>query len=572
MKKIFPTLLILFGWFTNAVTAQNTMPIPPVLSGENITLTLQEGTTEFYPGVITNTMGANGALLGPTLILARDSFVSIVVDNQLQEPTTIHWHGMHVSPENDGGPHTVISSGDTWNPQFTILDKAGINWYHPHLHMQTDKHVSKGIAGLIIVKDPEEQALNLPNDYGVDDFPIVLQTKGLDASGQIEIHTEMDTSVLVNGVVNGTVDLPAQVVRMRILNGSTQRTMEIGFSDNRSFSLIGTDGGLLTAPVNLTRYRMAPGQRADVLLDLSGSLGENFQLMSFGSELPNAVYGSSQPGMGPGLTGTLPGYTSNPLNGNDYQFLDINVVAQTGSPVLNIPSTLANFTPIAESEADITRNLTFSMSGGMSLAGPFLINGSLFDMETINYEVPLNNTEIWSLTNQTPIAHPFHIHDVQFFILDINGNPPPPELQGYNDVVMVPGGQGTVRFIAEFNDFANDSIPYMYHCHMLTHEDDGMMGQFLVVEDPVSVLNNSVADEIRVFPNPNSNGQVYIRNENPNDPISSYKLFSADGKLLEAKPVNWSMTEVGIKVPDSGLFLLQLFRENSVVTKRIIAE
>ena len=479
---------------------------------------------------------------------------------------------MHVSPENDGGPHTVISSGDTWNPQFTILDKAGINWYHPHLHMQTDKHVSKGIAGLIIVKDPEEQALNLPNDYGVDDFPIVLQTKGLDASGQIEIHTEMDTSVLVNGVVNGTVDLPAQVVRMRILNGSTQRTMEIGFSDNRSFSLIGTDGGLLTAPVNLTRYRMAPGQRADVLLDLSGSLGENFQLMSFGSELPNAVYGSSQPGMGPGLTGTLPGYTSNPLNGNDYQFLDINVVAQTGSPVLNIPSTLANFTPIAESEADITRNLTFSMSGGMSLAGPFLINGSLFDMETINYEVPLNNTEIWSLTNQTPIAHPFHIHDVQFFILDINGNPPPPELQGYNDVVMVPGGQGTVRFIAEFNDFANDSIPYMYHCHMLTHEDDGMMGQFLVVEDPVSVLNNSVADEIRVFPNPNSNGQVYIRNENPNDPISSYKLFSADGKLLEAKPVNWSMTEVGIKVPDSGLFLLQLFRENSVVTKRIIAE
>ena len=276
--------------------------------------------------------------------------------------------------------------------------------------------------------------------------------------------------------------------------------------------------------------------------------------------------------MGPGLTGTLPGYTSNPLNGNDYQFLDINVVAQTGSPVLNIPSTLANFTPIAESEADITRNLTFSMSGGMSLAGPFLINGSLFDMETINYEVPLNNTEIWSLTNQTPIAHPFHIHDVQFFILDINGNPPPPELQGYNDVVMVPGGQGTVRFIAEFNDFANDSIPYMYHCHMLTHEDDGMMGQFLVVEDPVSVLNNSVADEIRVFPNPNSNGQVYIRNENPNDPISSYKLFSADGKLLEAKPVNWSMTEVGIKVPDSGLFLLQLFRENSVVTKRIIAE
>jgi bilirubin oxidase len=570
MNKNFLIHLVLFAWFSHAVTAQNTMPVPPALTGENITLTLQEGTSEFYTGVTTNTMGANGALLGPTLILNKDSFVSIVVDNQLQDSTTIHWHGMHVSPENDGGPHTVIASGTTWNPQFTVLDKAGINWYHPHLHMQTDKHVSKGIAGLIIVKDAEEQALNLPDDYGVDDFPIVLQTKGFDASGQIEIHTELDTSVLVNGVVNATVDMPAQVIRMRILNGSTQRVMEIGFSDNRSFSLIGTDGGLLTAPVNLTRYRMAPGQRADVLLDLSGSLGENFQLMSFASELPNAVYGSSQPGMGPGLTGTLPGYTSNPLNGNDYQFLDINVVAQSGSPVLSIPATLANFSPIAENEADLTRSLTFSMSGGMTLAGPFLINGSSFDMETINYEVPLNNTEIWSLTNQTPIAHPFHIHDVQFFILDINGNPPPAELQGYNDVVLVPGGMGTVRFIARFEDFSSNTVPYMYHCHMLTHEDDGMMGQFLVVEEPQSILENSADNYIRVFPNPNSNGQVYIRNDNPSDPIISYKLYTADGRLLESKSIDNTKTEVELKVSDSGLFLLQLFRENSTVSRKII--
>lgn len=572
MNKIFLIHLILFVWFTHAVTAQNTMPIPPSLTGENFTLTLQEGTTEFYPGVITNTMGANGALLGPTLILNKDSFASIVVDNQLQDSTTIHWHGMHVSPENDGGPHTVIASGTTWNPQFTVMDKAGINWYHPHLHMQTDKHVSMGIAGLIIVQDAEEQALNLPNDYGVDDFPIVLQTKGFDASGQIEIHTELDTSVLVNGVVNATVDLPAQVVRMRILNGSTQRVMEIGFSDNRSFSLIGTDGGLLTAPVNLTRYRMAPGQRADVLLDLSGSLGENFHLMSFASELPNAVYGSSQPGMGPGLTGTLPGYTSNPLNGNDYQFLDINVVTQTGSPVLSIPTTLANFTPIAENEADLTRNLTFNMITPGSLAGPFSINGALFDMETINYTIPLGNTEIWSLTNQTPIAHPFHIHDVQFFILDINGNPPPPELQGYNDVVLVPGGMGTVRFIARFEDFSSNTVPYMYHCHMLTHEDDGMMGQFLVVEEPQSVLDNSAANDIRVFPNPNSSGQVYIRNENPNDPILSYKLFSADGELVEAKAVEKHTTEVAINMAEPGLFLVKLFREHSVISKKVIAE
>lgn len=570
MKKPFLIHLLSIIAVHGTINAQNVIPIPPVLTGENITLTLQEGTTEFYPSVITNTMGANGVLLGPTLILQRDSLVSITVENQLQDSTTIHWHGMHVSPENDGGPHTVIASGASWNPQFTVMDKAGINWYHPHLHMQTDKHVSKGIAGLIIVEDAEEQALSLPNDYGIDDFPIVLQTKGFDASGQIEIHTELDTSVLVNGVVNGTVNLPAQVVRMRILNGSTQRVMEIGFSDNRSFSLIGTDGGLLSAPVSLNRYRMAPGQRADVLIDLTTSLGENFQLMSLASELPNAVYGSSQPGMGPGLTGTLVGYTSNPLNGNDYQFLDISVVAQTASPVTNIPATLANFTPIAENEANVTRNLTFSMSGGMTLAGPFLINGSSFDMGTINYEVPLNNTEIWSLTNQTPIAHPFHIHDVQFFILDINGNPPPPELQGYNDVVLVPGGMGNVRFIAKFEDFANNTIPYMYHCHMLTHEDAGMMGQFLVVDKPQTILESSGSEEVLVFPNPISNGQIFVRNENLDDALLSYRLYTSDGKLVAAKDFDINNAAFEINVEESGLYVLQLLREHSVVSRKVV--
>lgn len=510
-----------------ALHAQNPLQIPPLIQSTNITLTLDEGTTEFYPGIITNTMGANGNLLGPTLLMTQGDNVSITVDNQLADSTTIHWHGMHVAPENDGGPHTAIPQNGQWNPQFTVLDKAGLNWYHPHLHMHTDEHVSKGIAGLIIVRDAEEAALNLPNTYGVDEFPLVLQTKGFDANGQIVIHTNLDTSVLVNGTVNTIATFPAQVVRLRVLNGSSQRVMEFGFSDNRTFQLIGTDGGLLTAPLALTRYRLAPGQRIDVLLDLTTSLGQNFQLMSFGSEIPSGHYGAAQPGMGAGATSSLIGYTSNPLNGSNYQLLDITVGAPTASPVTTVPSALASFTPLLEASANATRTLTFTSSTAMNnLNGPFLINGAGFDMMTINYTIPLDNIEIWSLTNQTPIAHPFHIHDVQFFILDINGVAPPAHLQGYNDVILVPGGMGNVRFIAQFSDHANDSIPYMYHCHMLMHEDEGMMGQFLVTAPNASLPEGS-AQSWALYPNP-SEGKVTIQSTQETD----FRVLDARGSLM----------------------------------------
>lgn len=525
MKQIILSLSFLTTTF---VIGQNPLNIPTAITSTSINLTLQEGITNFYPGITTNTMGANGALLGPTVIMNQGDFVNITVNNQLTEETTVHWHGLHVKPEDDGGPHSVIQPNDIWNPQFTVLDKAGTYWYHPHLHMQTDKHVSKGIAGIMLVRDNEEAGLNLPLDYGVDEFPLVLQTKGFDANGQILVHTDLDTSVMVNGTVDAVTDLPAQVVRLRVLNGASQRVMELGFSDDRSFSLIGTDGGLLSAPLSMTRYRISPGQRADILVDLSGSQGDNFQLMSFASELPNAIYGASQPGMGPGATASLPDYTSNPLNGNNYELLDINVVGATANPIMTIPTTLASFTPLLEADADITRNLTFTSDGQMGdLSGPFLINGSTFDMDVINYTIPLNNTEIWSLTNQTPIAHPFHIHDVQFFILDINGNPPPPELQGYNDVVMVPGGMGNVRFIAQFTEHTSDTVPYMYHCHMLTHEDDGMMGQFLVT-DPEASLDELITSEWSIYPNP-TNGTFFISIERP----TNLYLSDASGKIVK---------------------------------------
>ncbi len=499
MKRIF----LLFLGLGNLAYGQNPLFIPSTLSGNTINLSLQNGSVNFYPGNATQTMGVNGNLLGPTILLDRYQTVTMNVTNNLTDTTTIHWHGMHVAPQNDGGPHTVIPPGTTWSPSFPVLDWATTNWYHPHLHMKTNEHVQKGIAGMIIVRDDIEAAIDLPRTYGVDDIPLVIQTKAFDASNQIiTLETALDTSLMINGTIDPVSNLPAQVVRLRLLNGSSERVYNIGFSSNQTFYQIGSDGGLLTAPVALTRLRIAPGERMEILVDFTGMQGQNTALMSYGSELPSAIYGASQPGMGAGQT--IPNYTLNPLNGANFQLLGISIGAQTSNPITTIPSSLVAHSPWLQANASTTRTLTFSPQtmGPTAIQGPFLINMMPFDMMMINQYIPFENTEIWTLTNNTPIAHPFHIHDVQFYVLDINGVAPPANQQGRKDVILVPAGGGVVRFITKFEDFYNDTIPYMYHCHMLTHEDGGMMGQF-IVNSPIVGLNESQTSmESSVYPNP----------------------------------------------------------------------
>ncbi|MBK9074591.1 MAG: multicopper oxidase domain-containing protein [Flavobacteriales bacterium] len=487
------------------VAAQNQLLLPDTVSGGVIDLELGTGTMPFLLGPLTQTMGVNGPLLGPTIILQQGQTVTMNVSNQLGEPSTIHWHGMHVPPEADGGPHTPIAAGDTWSPSFAVLERASTHWYHPHLHMHTNEQVVKGIAGLIIVRDPLESALALPRTYGVDDIPLVLQTKQFDANNQVVVGDALDTHVLVNGTLDPYVDVPGQVVRLRLLNGASERVLNLGLTGNHAFHQIGTDGGLLAAPVQLTRLRLAPGERAEVLVDLSALQGQSIELVSFASELPSAIYGAAQPGMGAGQT--IPNYTLNPLNGNDFSLLQINVGPPTPNPITSIPGTLAVLTPWAEASANTTRTFTFTPvnMGPTAIQGPFLINGASFDMMNINFDVPLDNIEVWELTNQSPIAHPFHIHDVQFYILDINGATPPPNMQGRKDVVLVPAGIGTVRFITRFEDYSSYDMPYMYHCHMLPHEDDGMMGHFRVLPQDAGILDGTVPNGLmQVLPNPAS--------------------------------------------------------------------
>ena len=532
MKNLIYITSVIFGF----LYAQNELFIPETMSGNEFNLSLQNGTTQLFDGDATETMGANGGNLGPTLIFEQGEFVNINVANNIGEETTIHWHGMHISPENDGGPHSVIMPGETWNPNFTVMDKACTMWYHPHLHEKTNEHVTKGITGFIIIRDDEEAALELPRTYGVDDFPLNLQTKQFDASNQIVIGEHGDNVPMVNSTIDAFVEFPAQVVRLRVLNGSSMRVFNLGFSNNSTFYQIGSDGGLLSEPISMDRLLLAPAERAELLVDLGDMTGESIELKSYGSTLPQSAYGiaglSTMQGVAPS------GYNSNELNGNDFILLGINVGAQTDNPILTIPSLLVDVTPIDESEATLTRNLQITAPNMMqnSITGPFVFDGQSFDMNVINQTVQLGDTEIWEIFNMSMVAHPFHIHDVQFYILDRNGVIPPENERGRKDVVLVKNME-TVRFIAKFEDHADDEVPYMYHCHMLQHEDEGLMGQFIVEGESVGIDNNiTLPNDFVLFPaypnpfNPTTTIRFKLVTSQQN---ASLRIYDISGRLVE---------------------------------------
>ncbi|MBL7897163.1 MAG: multicopper oxidase domain-containing protein [Crocinitomicaceae bacterium] len=564
MRKL---LLLLALIFTITSQAQNLIPIPDTLTGTEFNLFVKDTFHTFYPGYTTTTMGVNNSYLGPTLIFNQGDSVSLHVHNELMEETTIHWHGLHVSPDNDGGPHNVIPMMTEWNPKFTVRDHAAMYWYHPHLHMMTNMHATMGAAGLIIVRDTIEAELDLPRHYDVDDFPLVIQSKCFSASKQIEVDNASDSVMLVNGAVNGYLPIPAQVVRLRVLNASSERVYNLGFESNMQFYQIGTDGGLLNAPVALTRLKLAPGERADLLIDMTGMEGQQIDLLSYASELPSGTYGAAQPGMGPGQT--IPGYLSNTLNGSDFKIMEFQIIAQTSNPVTTIPTALITNSPWSTGDATVFRTKLFEPvnMGPTAIQGPFTINGNSFDMMVVNDTIFKDAIEIWTLDNQSPIAHPFHIHDIQFYLTDINGGAVPANMQGRKDVVLVPPMQ-TVSFITKFETFCDDDGEYMYHCHMLPHEDDGMMGQFIVTCQHLKTDENPEFN-FQIFPNPSS-GIFEIRK---NDSASANIIITdLSGKLILTDSFQNNFYKIDLSLVSSGLYILTLSSENQVESVRLIKQ
>ncbi len=558
-------ILFLLGLLPLFGICQNPLIIPDTLSGDTLNLTLQNGQFSFFSGSQTNTIGYNQDILGPTLFLEKNKEITIHVTNSLNAPTTLHWHGLHVSSENDGGPHTVILPRQVWSPSFIVKDFAATYWYHPHLHEHTEEQVTLGAAGFIIVRDSQEASLNLPRSYGKDDFPVVIQSRAFDANKQLVMATALDTAILCNATYDAFLAVPAQVIRLRLLNGSTERIYNLGFQGNRTFHQIASDGSLLAAPVSLTRLRLAPGERAEILLNLNSLQGQSLNLLSFNSELPNGYYGATRPGVMP--VATIPGYTNNPLNGSDFQVLQLQVGQASLNPVLTIPTTLITQNPYPVAQAAITRNLTFQpdqMGPTGMVNGPFQINGRSYDSSFIDYRIPIDQVEIWEIQNSTAIAHPFHIHDVQFYLLDIDGATPPANMQGRKDVVLVPPMGGTVRFITKFDDFANDKVPYMFHCHMLSHEDDGMMGQFVVFDNSIAI--DETGDiSISMYPNPVQE-QLTIEGLVP----STLELINISGQILLIKKTTNSQEQLNLKDYAPGVYYLKIRTNDSVLIYKVL--
>lgn len=485
--------------------AQNPLAIPPALTGTTFNLIVQSGSQMFFPGSSTPTYGINGVWMAPTIIVNKNDSITLNVINNLNVKTTMHWHGLHVAAMNDGGPHQLINPASTWSPSFKVRNQAGTFWYHPHGANQTEQQVGKGLAGLLIVKDNDEAALNLPRTYGIDDIPLIVQSKAFDVLNQIAFATDMDTTLFVNGTLNPFLNTPAQVVRFRLLNASSLRSFNVGFSNSQTFYQIATDGGIMDSSIALTRLLLSPGERAEILVNFSGMQSQTVFLKSYASELSEGIYGADSVGAG---ADTIPEYEDNFLNGTDFKLLQLNIVAQTTSPVTSVISSLIPYAPYATTSATNYRTIVMDtirllpIDAPNRAEGPFAMNYETFDMDSINETVYLNTTEIWSLVNKTLIAHPFHIHDVQFNVIEKGGMPTQPSERGWKDVVLVMPGD-SVKFITKFTDFADQMTPYMYHCHLLHHEDDGMMGSFVVLDTTALSLKESQnLNPVTTYPNP----------------------------------------------------------------------
>ncbi|MCH7992148.1 MAG: multicopper oxidase domain-containing protein [Gemmatimonadetes bacterium] len=462
------------------------LPIPDRLFGPIVNLEMRPGVREFLADRPAPTKGYNGDFLGPTLVLRTGSDVSLNVTNNIGIATTTHWHGFHVPAAMDGGPHQRIDPGTVWTASFPLLNRAATYWYHPHLHaatgqgvifdpLSTGYQVYEGLAGMIIVEDAISDSLPLPRSYGVDDIPLILQDRRFESDGSL-LHFPSDFNAatdpalrkgghfLANGVEAAVLEVGAQVVRLRILNASNARIYNLGFSDGRTFFQIASDGGFLNAPAPLTRLLLSPAERAEILVDFGSDAGSTIRLRSFNG------------GMGAAL---VPFPLQDAWDNADFDLLEITVGATRSNAVLAIPAGLTTVEAISEAEAvNLGSPRPFQLA-----ANPFGINGLRMDMNVINERIRLGDTEVWEITNPTTQAHPFHVHGDSFQVLSRNGFAPPENERGWKDVVLVRPSE-TVRIIKRFHDYADGVNPYMFHCHILEHEDVGMMGQFVVEVTP----------------------------------------------------------------------------------------
>ncbi|MGD1885469.1 MAG: multicopper oxidase domain-containing protein [Paracoccaceae bacterium] len=475
-------MLLAGGGMAWAQSTPRPLPIIPVtdLTGgieDRVSLALNLSSHDFGTGVASQTFGINHDYLGPVLRAKQGQTLPFDVTNNIGDTSTIHWHGLHIPGEVDGGPHQEVKNGSVWSPDVPIVQHASMNWFHSHMHGKTAQQTYKGLAGVLLVEDDASLSSDLPKTYGVDDFTLILQDKMFDGSGKMEY--ELSAAVFEDGfegntlVVNGAIapvaqTVPTGLIRLRILNACNARFLSLSM-ETGPVTVIASDGGFLSASVEAESILMSPGERYEILVDMN-------------SVETNALNVS--------LDGEGGGFLANLFGGNKTTTaLSLNRSAAKGFDGA-IPTQLANLEPPQPADAAVTRSFQLEMDVGADLAalalawdnycgdaGAMAINGQPMKMDGIDDEVRKGDTEIWRISVDDQL-HPFHIHGCSFRILSQNGGPPPAYAAGWKDMVHVEEGWSEV--LVRFDYEATKDAPYMYHCHILEHEDCGMMGQFTV--------------------------------------------------------------------------------------------
>ena len=467
------------AWSNSAPTK---LPIPAIIDGaggEPVNLTVQQGKWRFMTGIDTPTLGFSQDYLGPTIRTRQGTKLTLHYHNTLDQGVAVHGHGLHVPGNVDGGPQSEMAPGEKWRPTLSIEQPAATCWYHSHTHGKTGDQVYRGLAGMMIIDDAHADSLNLPSQYGLDDLPIIIQDRTFDSTGGLvyslhDAHEDgwLGETVVINGAISPVAKVPQGKVRLRLLNGANARFYIVQFADNRTFQKIATDGGLLPSPVPLTTMEMAPGERCEIIVDMAD--GEPAELLTIFEDefepegiidtLLSAVNLFNPPLPQPSLT----------------LLVDSSLPAHTAP----IPERLNTITRPEESEIIVTREFRLEMDGGNGSAGhghgemSMTINGAAMDMNIINERAKRGQWERWRVISDRG-AHPFHVHGCSFLIEQMEGAATPPAQRGWKDVIVV-DDDDWAEFLVRFDYPATDKYPYMYHCHILEHEDMGMMGQFTV--------------------------------------------------------------------------------------------
>lgn len=438
------------GWTTLSYAAKgggpgggtitrNPLWIPPVVSPVSYALQAAPATVDTGGGKLSNVLAYNGFFPGPTFRANTGDSVDIQFTNGLLEETTVHWHGMIVPPAADGHPRDAIMPGGNYAYRYPITQRACLNWYHPHPHMLTGKQVALGLAGAFIVNDTEEAALGLPS--GVYEIPLVIRDAKFDSGGNLTYTAKssgfLGDTPLVNGTRDPKLDVDTAVYRLRALCGANARIFKLALSNGAQFTLIGNDGGLLESPAVVGQIEFSPGERLDLLVDFRGlAVGTKVMLQDLNS---------------------------------GWNLLEFNVTRQV-SVAGTLPSgTLSSITPLANPV--VTRDFSFD---GMSR-----INGKVYDINRIDFQVPFGQVELWRFRTGGNAPHPVHVHGASFQVQSRSGGRGVvyPWERAWKDTVLLQDGE-TVEVLIRFDGYRG---LYVMHCHKLEHEDMGMMSNFEVI-------------------------------------------------------------------------------------------